>query len=364
MAKLKTLSITAQVASYLREELLTGRRQGRMPGRDQLAIELGASPRTVQGALEMLEKEGLLMRQGAGRQRLIRVGGEPRPAVLRVCILPYDKNSLKLDYIIDLRHQLEEAGHHAKFSEKSLQDLRMNAERVASYVAQNPADAWVVVSGSQEVLHWFASQPVPAFALFGRLMQSNLPGAGPRKSIAVAEAVRRLVELGHRRIVMLSREERRKPNPGFVEMVFLKELEASGITTSGYNLPDWGNSMDELHAGLDNLLRVSPPTALLCSYPALYLAAEKHLAQRGIVAPRDVSMICLDPDPVFAWCQPSVSHIDWNSTPVVRRVLRWVSNVARGKVDKRNNPTPAKFIEGGSIGAVPQDGARSRSVPR
>jgi hypothetical protein len=47
---IKTLSITAQVAAHLREELLSGCRQGRMPGRDQLAIELGASPRTVQGA--------------------------------------------------------------------------------------------------------------------------------------------------------------------------------------------------------------------------------------------------------------------------------------------------------------------------
>lgn len=362
MGIIKTLSITAQVAEYLREELLTGRRQGRMPGRDQLSMELGASPRTVQGALEQLEREGLLQRQGVGRQRLITVGGDPRPAALRVCLLPYDKNSLKIDYIIDLRHQLEEAGHHATFAKKTLQDLRMDAGRVAQYVRQNPADAWIVLSGSQEVLRWFADQPVPAFALFGRLNQEKLAGVGPRKSLAVISAVRRLVELGHRRIVMLSREDRRKPSPGFVEKLFLRELEALGIEASGYNLPDWGNTREEFHAGLDKLFRISPPTALLCSYAAMYVATERHLAQRGLVAPRDLSMICLDPDPVFAWCEPSVSHIHWSSKPVVQRAMRWIGNVASGKEDYHSTATLAKFIEGGSIGPAPKQAARSRSI--
>ena len=352
MGSLKTYSITEQVTNHLREEIHSGRWQEWMPGRDHLACELGASPRTVQGALEALEKEGLLRRQGAGRQRLITLREAPRSRALRVRILLYEKASRKIDYLVDLRHQLEEAGHNAVFAEKTLQDLGMNPERVARFVKQHPADAWVVVSASREVLGWFAEQPVPAFALFGRLKEITLAGTGPGKSAVVAEAVRRLVELGHQRIVMLSREERRKPQPGFVEKAFLNELEARGIATGSYNLPNWGNTMEEFHVGLNSLFHVSPPTALLCSYAALFIAAEKHLALRGIVAPRDISMICLDPDPAFDWCQPAVSHISWDSDPVVRRVIRWIDNVARGREDNRNSPTLAKFIEGGTIGPV------------
>lgn len=353
MGLLKTFTVVGQVAAYLREELRRGRWKERMPGRDHLAGELGVSPRSVQGALEVLEKEGLLEKQGIGLQRRIVQGEVTVPVGMRVVILLYEKASRQIHYLVDLRHQLEEAGHPTTFADKTLHDLGMSPERVARFVRQTPADAWVVVSASREVLKWFSSQPVPAFALFGRLVNTPMAGVGPRKSTAVADAVRRLVELGHRRIVMLCREERRKPQPGFVERVFLQELEAHGITTGSYHLPDWGNTQEEFHAGLDALFRISPPTALLCSYTALFVAAESHLAQRGIVAPRDISMMCLDPDSAFDWCVPSVSHISWDSSQVVRRVMRWVGNVARGRDDRRNTPTPAKFVEGGTVGPVP-----------
>lgn len=324
-----------------------------MPGRDQLATDIGASPRTVQGALEILENEGLLKKQGAGRQRLITLKETLRVSALRVRILLYEKASRKLDYLVDLRHQLEEAGHNSAFADKTLQDLGMDPVRVARFVEHTEADAWVVVSASREVLEWFAHQEIPAFAFFGRLKQVPLAGAGPGKSAVVAEVVRRLVGLGHRRIVMLSREERRLPEPGFVERVFLDELAAQGIATGTYNLPNWGNTMDEFHVGLDALFRVTPPTALLCSYAALFIAADRHLALRGIVAPRDVSMICLDPDPAFAWCQPAVSHISWDSAFIVRRAMRWVQNISQKKDDRRSTITPATFVEGGTIGPAP-----------
>lgn len=52
--------------------------------------------------------------------------------------------------------------------------------------------------------------------------------------------LRRLHELGHRRIVLLVREERRKPYPATFEQAFLDGLKELGITTGPYNLPDWG----------------------------------------------------------------------------------------------------------------------------
>jgi hypothetical protein len=74
---------------------------------------------------------------------------------------------------------------------------------------------------------------------------------------------------------MLCREERRKPQPGFVERLFLQELETRGILTGSYNLPDWGNTMEEFHAGLDSLFRISPPTALLCSYAGAVISPRR-----------------------------------------------------------------------------------------
>ena len=46
-------------------------------------------------------------------------------------------------------------------------------------------------------------------------------------------------------------------------------------------------------------------------------------------------------------------HIRWDYRPMVRRVVRWVDNVARGKDDKRQTLTNAEFVEGGTIGVAP-----------
>ena len=190
----------------------------------------------------------------------------------------------------------------------------------------------------------------------GRLELAAEVGINAEKAPAVKAAVRRLHGYGHRRMVFLSREERRKPYPAPMEQAFLDELAALGIKTGVYNLPDWGDDIAGFYRGLDSLFQHTPPTALLLVEARLYIAAQQHLARRGIVAPRDVSLVCDDPDVAFSWCLPVVSHFHWDPRPVVSRVVRWVENVARGKVDRRQSLVPAEFVEGGTIGPVARQG--------
>jgi DNA-binding LacI/PurR family transcriptional regulator len=149
---------------------------------------------------------------------------------------------------------------------------------------------------------------------------------------------------------MLAREERRKPQLSRPEKAFIDELEAAGITTGDYNLPDWEESREGLSRLLNELFRFSPPTALIFQEAQLYIATRSHLADRGIVAPRDVSLVVADSDPSFAWCNPIPSHIRWDYRPVVRHVVWWAKNVAQGKEDRRKIGTESEFVEGGTIG--------------
>lgn len=350
---LNLLSHAEQVAAHLRSELLRGRWSGTMPGVLTLEVKLGVNRTTVDIALKQLEKEGLLVPQGVGRRRRIELPENPIPPALRVKILAYEDVDRKLDYLLDLQHQLLEAGHAVGFATKTLFDLEMDVKRVARLVRHTETDAWVVLAGSREVLEWFAAQPVPAFALFGRMRQVPLASTGPDKVPALSMAVRRLAALGHRRIVMLVRAERRKPQPGFIEQAFLTELEAAGIPSGPYNMPDWEGSPAGFRRQLDELFRVTSPTALLIDDTPFVVAALQHLSRRGIVAPRDVSLIALDPDPAYAWCSPEITHIRWDHRPVARRIVRWAANVARGKDDRRKSFTKAEFVEGGTIGPVP-----------
>lgn len=342
-----------QVADHLRSEILAGRWAGELPGEDRLGAELDVNHTTVGTAVRQLEKEGLLVNRGAGRPRGILMPINVAAPSLRIAILLYEGIDRKLDYMIDLQHRLMEAGHLPTFPPKALVDLKMDVKRLAGLVSKTEADAWVIQSGSTEVLEWFSRQSAPAFAFAGRRRGVKIAGSGPDKLPAARAAVRRLYELGHRRIVMLAREERRKPSPGHMERSFIHELESLGIATGSYNLPDWDDTRDGLYRLLDSLLRHTPPTALIIDEVPLYLAVELHLARIGLPAPKNVSLLCLDPSPVFKWHRPSVAHINWDSRPIVNQIVKWAENVARGNEDRRQTFTKAKFVEGGTFGPAP-----------
>lgn len=66
--------------------------------------------------------------------------------------------------------------------------------------------------------------------------------------------------------------------------------------------------------------------------------------------PEHVSLVCTDSHQDFRWCKPTVAHIQWDERLLVRRILRWVNNVALGKDNHCKTLTKTQFIDGGSIG--------------
>jgi DNA-binding LacI/PurR family transcriptional regulator len=228
---------------------------------------------------------------------------------------------------------------------------------VARLVQQNPADAWIIGSGSREVLEWFSKQPIPSYAYFGN--KSDLPIAGCSVRRNMSLLIRRLVELGHRRIVLLIREEHLKPQLSFFASLFMEALEDAGITPNSYNLPVWGYQPEGLHRCLESLYKVTPPTALITSETSIMLMMRDYLARRGIIAPRDVSLISLDQSPFFTWSDPLIAHFVWNARSLNRRVVRWAKHVALGKDDRRQIFVSAKFVDGGTIGPAPKGAVAS-----
>jgi DNA-binding LacI/PurR family transcriptional regulator len=351
---LSILSPADQVAAHLRQELLGGTWQKQMPGTPRLSHELEVDPKTVLAALNILENEGWLAPAEPGRRRrILRSHRDHSGRPIRIAIMCHDPLDLTHNFILGFQPSLKEVGYTPFLAEKSLMELKMEAPRVARFVKRSEADAWIVVAASRDVLEWFIDQEIPAFALFGRRRSLPIAGAGPDKVDAYRAVVRRLTALEHRSIVLITGRSRREPKPGVPEQAFLDEIAAHGLRVSSYNLPDWEESPRGLGNLLDMLYRITPPTGILVDEAVLFQAVKHHLSNRGIESPADVSLICTDPDPSFEWCLPSIAHIHWDPHPLTRYVLRWAKNVARGRVDQRQNYITAKFIEGGTVGPPP-----------
>ena len=351
MKPITVLSASEQVAQQLRRAILRGEFGGTMPGTLPLTAEIGVNHKTVRAALKQLEQEGLLVPQGAGRSRKIVLPGDHAPPGLRVALLLFDAQARGEDFMIDLRHRLEVAGHLPFYADKSLDDLGRNVGRVNRYVAKTEADAWIIGAGSHDILRWFAEQKIPTFAMFGIRDRLPIAATGPDKGPTFAAATRRLLALGHRRISFIGRRQVRQPTPARGVRAVVDELKATGIPAGPFHLPDWNETREGFEQLLESLFGgPTPPTALILDEAFQFNSSYHHLSRRGLRVPQDVSLVCTDDDPSFVWCQPAVSHIRWDSGPVVRRIVRWANNVAQGKDDRRQTLTQAEFVEGGTIG--------------
>ena len=354
MAHLQIQSASEQVAAHLKDEVERGALSETMPGEERLMRRLGVGAATVREALKLLENEGVLVGQGPGRRRKIKLPEElTKPPRLRVAILCYEQSDQSQDYLTNCKNKLETAGHTVFYAPSHLTEIKMDVRRLARMVKKTEADAWVVLGGTREVLQWFMQQKTPVFADSGRRRRLKIAGIGPDHVPALTEATQRLIDLGHQRIVLLD-SLYKVSEPGIIGAAFLDALSAGGITTGSYNMPGWEGGLEGLYAYLDSSFQRSPPTAIIAGSASTYFATQSFLVNRGIRVSQDLSLICVDNDPYFSQCQPSVSHIRWSSQSIGNRIVRWVRNISEGKEDTCQTMIKTKFVEGGTIGPVPE----------
>ena len=340
---LKTTPMGEQVTDFLRHGLACGRWTGQMPGRDRLASELGVNGGMINRALAQLEREGLLEPQGVGKRR--RIVAKPQAATnMPVEMILYERHDMLSTYVLEIRGRIEASGLAFGFAPKTLVELRQDPRLVAQMVDEHPGRVWIVQSGSRPVLEWFAQAQVHAFALFGIMTNLPIAGTGPELLSPMRQAIARLMETGHRRLVMLAREERRKTGPGAFEHTFLDELKKHGFQTGPFNLPDWHESADGLSACLDGLFRVTPPTAILIQDWNLLVAVQDYLSRIRMPPSKRVVLICFDYHPSFNWCKPAFPHFRWDNRPIVNHVTRWARQAAHGKNNRQQKLYPARFI--------------------
>lgn len=347
-----------QTAAHLREGIRAGRWSDKLPGVLALATECDVSPATMRAAIRLLEQEGWIHGEGAGRARVVGVPDEPDKAgslSLRVTILPglrlADEDAAFQKVVMRLQHELEMAGHVCRVAVKSQEELGHDAGRIERFVRSHPSDAWVVIGPSGAVAQWFSVQPTPVICIGGDILDQPIAGTGLITAEMFEKVAKHLVGLGHRRILFLWPDYRPNLEWGRTCIgVLARALADVGSQLSSYHVPVWQTTPEGLRMVLEKTFQFTPPTAIITTYGKWMAGALSFLADRGLRAPKDISLFCLNEDDWFAWKEPQISCLRGDDMLIARRIVRWVDAIPRGKADRRFIGFPQQWVQGGTIG--------------
>lgn len=362
MSTVPRLSLADRIAEHLREGILAGRWQSTLPGLRPLSAELGVARHTLRDAILQLVSEGLLV-GGAVRKPYVivtrpSVKKTARAKVLRIALLlpgPPERDGVLVQaQLLRVVTEVRAEGHDCVILFLPAKKSPGETGYLRRMVGETAADAWLIHRGPLEVLEWFVRNKVPALAMGGRSTELPLAATGWSFDSVTREATRRLLALGHRRIVILSGRLARRPSPGPVIGAFREELERAGVRPGDYNIPDWEETPEGISHLMDSLFRVTPPTALLCWTVNSTFGALSWLARNGFRVPEDVSVVALRDDPSLAWHFPGmrIACAGGSDAFFFRRIREWVAGVAAGLPDTRQAWSEVRLNDGTTVGPV------------
>lgn len=348
-------------AERLRDGIRTGHWSERLPGIRPLATELGIGRHTLRAAFRRLVDEKLISEGAAGdpytilrkraptaEQRSLNIGllsrGKPE----------HQQPGMRL-YFFMVMEALREAGHRPVILAIPKTADSSDTHALPRLAARHKPNVWIVTDGSREVLEWFSAAGLPVLAVGGRNHESDMAAVNPGMAKPAREIVRRLLALGHRRIVLLISDFSRKPYDSPVTRAFREELIAAGIRVGGYNIPDWDETPEGLQVLLDSLFRTTPPTALFCWPDEAILGTLAYLEKRGLRVPEDVSFACGGTSVATQWIRAGLIPVGMTSDGKarIRAIVRRVDEIAAGKNPRLKVEIPFVVTPGNTIGPAP-----------
>jgi LacI family transcriptional regulator len=182
------------------------------------------------------------------------------------------------------------------------------------------------------------ARPIPVSAVFAD------HDAGAR------EAVRRMIELGHRRIGVVSGRTAIYSIRA-TEAAVRDECERGGaeaIIESGALRPEDGHA-----ATLRLLDREQPPTALLTASNQILVGTLHALRERELVIPRDISVVTFDDIPLLDLFDPPIAVISRQPLELGRRAAEELVRQLREDGEPRAISVPTLFDPRASLGPAP-----------
>jgi DNA-binding LacI/PurR family transcriptional regulator len=336
-----------------------------MPSLRSISLNLGVSVPSVSKAFQILEREGLLSSCGERCRWLVRAlpknprrkrGMKPEASAGRAKRLLYLTSQPVNEW---LAHSVEV--YADMVSEMSSKDWEVIHRVMPFQNAKAPRKIWdelldqeapdviVVLIGNPVLAAWAVGHSVPTLFLGGVCEPYSLPMVSVSLSGLVKELVQKLIDLGHRHIVMPLCGR----NSGFQESMKLAlqagidSRRSSGVLVhpleSPYSTPEVFYDVLKKH------WRHHRPDAMILLDWREFITASSFFRDGRILIPKDISVALLSADNSMDWYLPKLSHYEFSNMKLAKAVARWAVNVDKDSPSTAKVRMGAHWHEGASI---------------
>lgn len=282
----------------------------------QISQLTGFSPATVSNALN--RKKGV---NSATAEKIFKVaedlGYQADKTITKIKFVTYRKNGLIIDdsmifpaMIEGVERQAKELGYETTFSHLNYEDASFE-ERLQGVLEDT--DCLLILLGTEmldEDYERFRKYKGRMIILDGWSEDMSYDGILINNTDAACNAVEYLIEKGHRQIGYLKGDYRIK-SFRYREYGYERALERHGIVRDpGYEVIV-GTQLESSYEGMKRYLEGEPelPTAFFADNDVIALGAMRAMAEKGIRAPEQVSVVGFDDISFGAVSTPGLTTI-------------------------------------------------------
>jgi LacI family transcriptional regulator len=350
-------SLSTQVATTLREEIVRGVWIDWLPGERALAETLQVSRETLRTALAQLRHDGHLEPNHASGNRIIRTKRAPRRKSQEeaiVALLTPDPPELMRPYVSlwvnELKTLLMENGVLLRHYNGQKFFTHHPAKALVKLISRQSAGCWLLANSTKATQLWFSGRSTPCVIAGTCHLGIDLPQVDLDHYALCRHAAGVLLAAGHRRLALLSEHSGRAGDIQS-EAGFLAGVRASPHPEASPLVLNHDHSPASICKSLSRLLEMpQTPTALLVSNGASYLTVTSTLAQRGLRVPQDISVLSRDDEPFLGFLIPKPTYYAASPHIFAKRIMKPLLQSLRGEpVVPRSTRILPSFTKGASL---------------